>query len=42
VDELKIIVWVDPDKIEEEKPIEWLEKGAQVENDRVLGTWCDR
>jgi hypothetical protein len=42
VDDLKNIVWVNPDKIEEEKPIEWLEKGANSERDRLLGTWCDR
>ncbi len=42
VDELKNIVWVNPDKIEEEKPIEWLENGANPERDRLLGTFCDR
>lgn len=38
LDELKDLVWVNPDKIEEEKPIEWLEKGAKAESDRLLGT----
>ena len=42
VDELKDIVWVNPDKIEEEKPIEWLENGAEAERDRLLGNLCDR
>jgi hypothetical protein len=42
VDELKEIVWVNPAKIEEEKPIEWLEKGAEAQSDRLLGNWCDR
>lgn len=42
VDELKDIVWVNPDKVEEEKAIEWLEKGAEAERDRLLLTWCDR
>jgi hypothetical protein len=41
VDELKDIVWVNPDKIEEEKPIEWLREGAKPESDRLLETWCD-
>ena len=42
VNELKDIVWINPDKIEEEKPIEWLENGAEAESDRLLGTLCDR
>jgi AAA15 family ATPase/GTPase len=42
VNELKDIVWVNPDKLEEEKPIEWLEKGAEAESDRLLGTFGDR
>lgn len=41
VDELKDIVWVNPTKIEEEKPIEWLTEGAKPESDRLLGTLCD-
>ncbi len=41
VGELKDIVWVNPDKIEEEKPIEWLENGAEAEIERLLGTLCD-
>lgn len=42
VDELKNIVWVNPNKIEEEAPIDWLEKGAEAESDRLLGNLCDR
>ncbi len=42
VDELKDIVWVNPTKIEEEKPIEWLTEGAKPESDRLLGTLCDQ
>jgi len=41
VGELRNVVWVNPDKIEEEKPIEWLENGAEAESDRLLGNWCD-
>jgi hypothetical protein len=37
VDQLKDIVWVNPDKIEEEKPIEWLRNGANPDRDRLLG-----
>jgi hypothetical protein len=36
VNELKDIVWVNPDKIEEEKPIEWLKNGAEAESERLL------
>ena len=42
VDELKDIVWLNPTKVEEEKPIEWLEKGTEAQSDRILGSWCDR
>jgi hypothetical protein len=28
IDELKDIVWVNPDKVDEEQPIEWLRNGA--------------
>ena len=42
VGELRNVVWVNPDKIEEEKPIEWLENGAEAESNRLLGSWCDR
>ncbi|MEQ9669765.1 hypothetical protein [Coleofasciculus sp. G2-EDA-02] len=42
INALKEIVWVNPDKVEEETPIEWLERGAKPESDRLLGTWRDR
>jgi len=42
VDELKDIVWVNPAKIEQEKPIEWLREGAKPASDRLLENWCDR
>jgi len=35
VPDLSPIVWVNPDR-EEEKPIQWLEKGAEAEPDRML------
>lgn len=40
VDELKDkdIVWVNLDKIEEEKLIKWLKKDAEAEGDRLLGS----
>ena len=37
-EELKSIVWVNPDN-PEETAIEWLENGAPVENERMLGMW---
>ncbi|BAY92851.1 MULTISPECIES: hypothetical protein [unclassified Tolypothrix] len=40
VEELQDIVWVNPDKIEVEKPIEWLKNGAELESDRLLGNFC--
>ncbi|MGM3308984.1 hypothetical protein ACSQ6I_23890 [Anabaena sp. WFMT] len=36
IDELKDIIWVNPDKIEAEQPIEWLRNGAEAESDRLL------
>jgi len=42
INTLKQIVWVNPDKVEEETPIEWLESGAKPEFERLLGTWRDR
>lgn len=42
INALKEIVWVNPDKVEEETPIEWLENGAKPESKRLLATWCDR
>ncbi|MDJ0733578.1 MAG: hypothetical protein QNJ47_05740 [Nostocaceae cyanobacterium] len=40
IDELKNIVWVNPDKIVEETPIDWLKKGAPMENERMLINFC--
>lgn len=37
-EEIKCIVWVNPDKLEE-TPIEWLENGAPAEDERMLGFW---
>lgn len=34
---LRTIVWVNPDKIEAERPIEWLEAGAPADPERMLG-----
>jgi hypothetical protein len=42
VGKLRNVVWVNPDKIEEEKLIEWLEKVAEVESTRLWGNGCDR
>ncbi len=42
IDELKDIVWVNPDKIEEERPIEWLRNGAKAESDRLLMNYCEK
>jgi hypothetical protein len=36
IDEIKNIVWVNPDKIKAEQPIAWLENGAVAESDRLL------
>ncbi|MEQ8753220.1 MAG: hypothetical protein RID09_06840 [Coleofasciculus sp. G1-WW12-02] len=42
INTLKEIVWVNPDKVEEETPIEWLGSGAKPDSKRLLGTWRDR
>ena len=42
IDELKDIVWVNPDKVDEEQPIEWLRNGAKVESDRLLMNYSDK
>ncbi|MEM9541713.1 MAG: hypothetical protein AAGA60_19730 [Cyanobacteria bacterium P01_E01_bin.42] len=34
--EIREIVWVNPDRIEEEQPIAWLENGAEFDSDRTL------
>ncbi len=36
IDELKNIVWVNPDKVEAEEPIAWLQNGAAADSDRLL------
>ena len=36
VEELRTIVWVNPE-LEEETPILWLERGAPAEPERMLG-----
>lgn len=36
IDELKNIVWVNPDKVEVEQPIAWLQNGAAADSDRLL------
>ncbi|NER36048.1 MAG: hypothetical protein F6J93_19035 [Oscillatoria sp. SIO1A7] len=33
------IVWVNPNNVEEEQPIAWLENGAEPEKERYLGFW---
>ena len=33
------IVWVNPNNVEEEQPIVWLENGAEPEKERYLGFW---
>lgn len=38
-DSLKDIVWVNPDHVEQEQPIVWLEKGAPYEENRTLGQY---
>jgi hypothetical protein len=38
-DSLKDIVWVNPDHIEQEQPILWLEQGAPYEENRTLGQY---
>ncbi|MBD2692356.1 hypothetical protein [Anabaena catenula] len=42
IDKLKDIVWVNPDKVDEEQPIEWLRNGAKVESDRLLMNYSDK
>jgi hypothetical protein len=38
-DSLKDIVWVNPDRVEQEQPIPWLEQGAPYEKNRTLGQY---
>ena len=41
VDEIRDIVWVNPDQIENEKPLDWLQNGAPPEEHRKLRVWED-
>ena len=41
VGEIRDIVWVNPEHMEEEEPIEWLQNGGQPEDHRKLRTWAD-
>jgi hypothetical protein len=36
---LKDVVWVNPDRVEQEQPIPWLEEGAPYEENRTLGQY---
>ena len=38
VGEIRDIVWVNPERMEEEEPLAWLQNGAPPENHRKLGT----
>lgn len=37
--EIREIVWVNPDRIEKEQPIAWLNNGAEFESDRTLSNF---
>ena len=39
VDEIEDIVWVNPNRTEEEEPLVWLQNGAPPEDHRKLRTW---
>ena len=39
VGEIRDIVWVNPERTEEEEPIEWLKNGAPPEDHRKLHAW---
>lgn len=39
VDEIRNIVWVNPNRTEEEEPLVWLQNGAPSEECRKLRTW---
>ena len=41
VGEIRDIVWVNPERIEAEAPIEWLKNGAPPEDHRKLRAWVD-
>lgn len=36
---IRDIVWVNPERVEEEKPLVWLQNGAPLEDHRKLRTW---
>ena len=39
VGEIRDIVWVNPERVEEEEPLAWLQNGAPPEEHRKLRTW---
>lgn len=39
VGEIRDIVWVNPERVEEEEPLVWLQNGAPPEDHRKLRTW---
>ena len=39
VDEIRDIVWVNPERVEEEEPLVWLQNGAPPEDHRKLRAW---
>ena len=39
VDEIQDIVWVNPERVEEEEPLVWLQNGAPPEDHRKLRAW---
>ena len=39
VGEIRDIVWVNPERMEEEEPIEWLKNGAPPDDHRKLRAW---
>ena len=41
VDEIRDIVWVNPERMEEEEPLVWLKNGAPPEDRRKLRSWKD-
>ena len=39
VGEIRDIVWVNPERMEEEEPLVWLQNGAPPDDHRKLRTW---
>ena len=39
VGEIRDIVWVNPERMEEEEPLVWLQNGAPPEDRRQLRAW---